>query len=81
MISPNRILPKIALAAAVAVSSITAIAGTQTPASAQAYVHIGYGHPAYGHYRWHGRYWHHRRWHPGYYGPHHVYHAGFWIYF
>jgi hypothetical protein len=86
MNSPLRILPKFALAAAVAVSSLTAVVGTQDPASAQVYIHAGYGHPGYGHpgygpYRWHGRYWHHRRWHPAYYGPHHVYHAGFWVYF
>jgi hypothetical protein len=76
-----RTLPKFALAAAVAVSSLTAIVGTQAPASADPYFHHGYGHPGYGHYRWHGRYWNHRRWHPAYFGPHHVYHAGFWIYF
>jgi hypothetical protein len=74
--SPIRILSKVVLAAAVAVSSLTAVAATQAPASAQPYFHHGYGP-----YRWHGRYYHHRRWHPAFYGPYHRYHAGFWIYF
>ena len=78
--SPIRTLSKIVLAAAVAVSSLTAVVGVQAPASAQGYYHHGYGGPGPG-YRWHGRQWHHRRWHPAYYGPYHRYHAGFWIYF
>ncbi len=79
MKSPICHLWKIVVTATLAISTFGGLAATQSaPAMAQPY---GYGHPHHWGYHWRGRGYDHRRWHPGYYGPAHRWHAGFWVYF
>lgn len=76
---PIRNLSKIIVTATFALASLVGMVAAQTaPASAQPYYHHG---PGYAAYSWHGHRYHHRRWHPGFYGPAHRWHAGFWVYF
>jgi hypothetical protein len=86
-----RTLPKLALAAAFAVSAAAAVVANEAThpapgnvASAQAYRdpwRPGYVDITFRGGYWQGRYWHHRRWVGGYFGPYHHWHRGHWAYF